>query len=160
MKRTILFWAVAALLPILHFFFHVGLGWQWAPDLLSVGLLLAAREFRMGQAAGVGFALGLLEDAFSILSFGANTLALTVVGILGSRSRDLFVGETFGFMISYLAIGTWLRIAIHWLAAGDGRGGDVATLLLIRAPLEGLYAAGVGLAILLLTGAWTRGDVR
>lgn len=160
MKRTVLFWLVAALLPFLHFFFHVGIGWEWAPDLLSVGLLLVARELRMGQAAGVGFALGLLEDAFSILSFGANTLALTVVGVLGSRSRDLFVGETIVFMVSYLTLGTWLRIAIHWLAAGDGRGADPVTLLLIRAPLEGVYAAGVGLAILLFTGAWTHGDVR
>jgi rod shape-determining protein MreD len=160
MKRTILFCRVAALLPFLQFFFHVGMGWGWAPDLLSVGLLLVARELRMGQAAGVGFAFGLLEDAFSILSFGANTMALTIVGTLGSRSRDLFVGETLLFMISYLAMGTWLRLAIHWLSAGEGRGGDAVTLLFIRAPLEGLYAAAVGIAILLFTGAWTHGDVR
>jgi len=160
MKRTILFWAVAALLPFLHFFFHVGIGWSWAPDLLSVGLLLVAREFSMGRAAGVGFALGLLEDAFSILSFGANTMAMTIVGIFGSRSRDLFVGETFLFMISYLALGTWLRLAIHWFVAGEGRGGDPISVFFVRAPFEGLYAAVVGLSILLLTGAWTRGDVR
>lgn len=160
MKRTVLFWVVAGFLPLLHFLFHVGIGWQWAPDLLSVGLLLVAREFRMGRAAGVGFFLGLLEDAFSILSFGANTFALTIVGIFGSKSRDLFVGETLLFMISYLALGTWLRIAIHWFAAGDGRGSDAAGLLLVRAPIEGAYAAAVGLAILTFTGAWTQGDAR
>lgn len=155
MRRAFLFWSVAALLPILHFFLHVGLGWWWAPDLLAIGLLLVARELRMGTAAGVGFAFGLLEDAFSILSFGANTVALTLVGILGSRSRDFFVGESLVFMVSYLALGTWLRVALHWFAAGEGRVGSVIPILFIRAPLEGLYATVVGLTLLLLTGAWS-----
>lgn len=157
MRRTLLFRTVAVLLPVLHFLLHVGLGMGgWAPDLLTVGVLLLARELRTGWAAGIGFAFGLMEDAFSILAFGANTMALTLVGILGARSRDLFVGESVLFLGSYFALGTWLRYALHWLFAGEEVRGPAASVLLIDAPIAAVYAALVGVALLLLAGAWRR----
>ena len=55
-----------------------------------LALLLAVRETGMGWAGALGFFFGLLEDAFSVLAFGASSLAMTAVGILGSRTRDLF----------------------------------------------------------------------
>ncbi len=155
MRHPFLFWFVVPLLPVLHFLLHVGLGMgAWSPDLLTVGVLLMARELRAGKAAGMGFTLGLLEDAFSILSFGANALTLTLVGIVGARSRDLFLGESMSFLVWYLALGTWLRFALHWLLEAETARGDAFTVLLIEAPVAGLYAAGVGTAILLSTGAW------
>jgi len=154
-RRSLLFWVVVLLLPLAHFFLHVGFGLGgWAPDLLTVGLLLLAREVRTGTAAGIGFGFGLLEDAFSILAFGANTLALTLVGIAGARSRDLFVGESLLFLVSYLALGTWLRFTLHWLFAGEGVRGPAMEVLVLQAPVAALYAAGVGVLILLMTGAW------
>jgi len=147
--------AILVALPILHFTLHVGLGLErGAPDLLAVGLLLLARELRMGTAAGVGFVLGLLEDAFSLLAFGANALACTVLGIVGSRSRDLFVGESVLFLVSYLFLGTWLRGALHWLLAGDEVRSDAALSLLVNAPVDAAYATAVGVALLFVTGAW------
>ncbi len=155
MRGGILFWGVVLLLPVIHFFLHVGFGiGGWAPDLLTVGLLLVAREVRTGTAAGVGFGLGLMEDAFSILAFGANTLALTLVGIAGARSRDLFLGESLVFLFSYLALGTWLRVALHWILAGEAVRGPAVEVLAIQGPVGALYAAGVGVLILLMTGAW------
>jgi len=141
----------------LHFLLHVGFGLgAWAPDLLTVGLLVLAREVRVGVAAGVGFAFGLLEDAFSILAFGANAVALTVVGILGTRSRDLFVGESLTFLVSYLGLGTWLRFALQWLVGGEGGPRPPAgQTLLVQAPLAALYAAGVGILLLRVMGAWS-----
>jgi rod shape-determining protein MreD len=151
------FWGVALLLPVLHFLLHVGLGvGAWAPDLLTVGLLVTARQVRTGTAAGVGFALGLLEDALSILSFGANTMALTLVGILGARSRELFVGESVAFLASYLALGTWLRGAIHWLLTQESPREEAVRVLLVQAPAAAAYAAVVGTLLLLVTGVWTR----
>ncbi len=108
----------------------------------------------MGTAAGVGFVLGLLEDAFSLLAFGANALACTVLGIVGSRSRDLFVGESVLFLVSYLFLGTWLRGALHWLLAGDEVRSDAALSLLVNAPVDAAYATAVGVALLFVTGAW------
>ena len=157
MTRPIVLWGVAFLLPVLHFFLHVGLGiGAWAPDLLTVGLLVTARQVRTGAAAGIGSALGLMEDALSILSFGANAMALTVVGILGARSRELFVGESLVFLASYLALGIWLRRAIHWLLTAEGPREEAIQALLVQAPAGALYGAAVGTLLLTATGAWTR----
>jgi len=132
----------------------------WAPDLLSVGLLLVAREVRPGPAAGLGFGLGLLEDAFSVLSFGANAMALTILGILGARSRDLFLGDSLVFLVSYLALGSWLRVALHWLFSGEGARMEPWNALVVQGPMAAVYAAAVGTFVLLATGAWSRGDAR
>ncbi len=87
MKTPPRIWGVVGLLILLHFGLHVSLGLgESAPDLLAVALLIGAREVDMGRAAGLGFILGFLEDAFSVLAFGASTFALTLVGIGGARS--------------------------------------------------------------------------
>jgi rod shape-determining protein MreD len=157
MRRSLGFWGVALLLPVLHFLMQVGFGLgAAAPDLLTVALLILAREVRTGWAAGIGLFFGLLEDAFSVLAFGANAMAMSLVGILGARSRDLFMGESLRFLASYLVVGTWLRHGLHWLFAGEVvRAGAVRTLL-VDAPAAALYAAVVGMVILLGTGAWQR----
>ncbi len=153
MSRGFLVWAIALLLPTVHFFLQVGLGIGiWAPDLLTVALLLLARELRAGKAAAIGFCFGLLEDAFSILAFGANTLTLTLLGILGARSRDLFVAESAGFFLGYLAIGSWLRYALHWVFAGETLRGSAGEVLLVQGPIAAVYAAGVGVVFLILAG--------
>ncbi|RMH21225.1 MAG: hypothetical protein D6701_02715 [Gemmatimonadetes bacterium] len=146
-------WAVPAL-AVLHFVLHVGfsLG-AVAPDLLTVALLVAAREVRMGTAAGLGLLFGLLEDAYSVLSFGANAFALTVVGAAGARTRDLFVGDSLLFALSYMFFGTWARQALHWMVVGaDVRAPFVQTVLL-GAPLEAAYAAVVGAVVLWAFGS-------
>lgn len=161
MKHPLFFWGVALLLPIFHFTLHVGLGiGAGAPDLLTVGLLVTARQVRTGTAAGMGFALGLMEDALSILSFGANTVALTVVGILGARSRDVFVGESLTFLASYLALGIWLRGAIHWLLTRDGAREEAIRVLVVQVPVAAAYAAAVGTVLLMVTGIWKSGSIR
>jgi len=157
MRHPFLFWATALAVPALHFLLHVGFGMGgWAPDLLTVGLLVLVRELRPAPAAGLGFMMGLLEDAFSVLSFGANAMALTVVGLIGSRTRDYFVGETLLFLVLYLGLGSWLRIALHWVASGGlGEEGGFRVLA-VHAPLASLYATAIGIFLLLATGAWRR----
>ena len=161
MRRPRLFWTVALLLPILHFLLRVGFGLgAWAPDLLTVGLLLVAREVRAGRAAGLGFLFGVLEDAFSVLSFGANAMALTILGILGARSRDLFMGDSLVFLVSYLALGCWTRVALHWIFSGVGARSDPWNALVIQGSVAAVYAAAAGTFVLLATGAWSRDIVR
>jgi rod shape-determining protein MreD len=154
-RRLSLYHGILILLPVLHFLLHVGFGMgRGAPDLLAVGLLLLAREVRSGAAAGIGFGLGLLEDAFSLLAFGANSLACTLLAIVGSRSRELFLGESLLFLVSYLFLGTWLRAVLHWGIAGEQVRRDAGLALLVEGPVDAAYAAGVGVALLLVTGAW------
>jgi rod shape-determining protein MreD len=135
-RRSLLFWLVVALLPPAHFLVQVGFGMgRFAPDLLVIALLLVARELRTSRAAAVGFVFGILEDAFSILAFGANALTLTLLAVAGSRTRDLFVGESAAFFLGYLALGTWLRYALHWFVAGEEVRGSATQVLLVEAPV-------------------------
>ena len=153
MKAPLRIWGVVGLLILLHFGLHVSLGLgESAPDLLAVALLIGAREVDMGRAAGLGFVLGLLEDAFSVLAFGANTFALTLVGVGGARTRDLFVGDSLFFLTSYLVLGKWTRDLLHWVAVGEGLRESFVDTMLIQSPISAVYAGVIGLIVMAITG--------
>ncbi|MEQ8328949.1 MAG: rod shape-determining protein MreD [Longimicrobiales bacterium] len=155
MRSPVLVWVVVVGLFALHFVLHVGLGLgPEAPDLLTVALLLAAREVDVGKAAGTGLVFGLLEDSLSVLSFGANSVAMTLVGSLGAVTRDLFVGDSLFFLVSYFVVGKWLRDLIHWLMVGDSLRQPFVDQVLVQGTLGGIYAAVVGIVIMALTGLW------
>ena len=153
MKSPRRIWGVAAFLILLHFGLHVSLGLgESAPDLLVVALLISARELHIGWGAGLGFFLGLLDDAFSVLAFGANTFALTLVGIGGARTRDLFVGDSLLFLTSYLVLGKWTRDLLHWVALGEGLRESFVDTMLIQSPISAAYAGLIGLVVIAIGG--------
>jgi hypothetical protein len=117
-----------------------------------VALLIAARELDIGQGAGLGFFLGLLDDAFSVLAFGANAFALTLVGMGGARTRDLFVGDSLLFLASYLVFGKWVRDLLHWVAVGEGLRESFLETMLIQSPISAAYAAVIGLVVIAISG--------
>jgi len=133
-------------LVVLHFVLRVGLGLGvLAPDLLVVALLLASRRMRPGGAAGLGFVLGVLEGSANPTVFGASSLALSVVGYLGSRSREWLAGDDPVTMVAYFFVGTLLYEALLYvLLAIMGAGGSPMALA-IPALFASLYAAAVGL---------------
>ena len=133
-------------LVVLHFVLRVGLGLGvLAPDLLVVALLLASRRLRPGGAAGLGFVLGVLEGSANPTVFGAASLALSVVGYLGSRSREWLAGDDPVTMVAYFFVGTLLYEALLYvLLAIMGAGGSPMALA-IPALFASLYAAAVGL---------------
>lgn len=146
-------WILVAGLFIGHFLFHVGFGYgAGAPDLLTVALLLAAREIGLARAAGLGLFFGLLEDALSVLAFGANSIAMTLVAIGGAFTRDLFVGDSRTFRASYFFIGKWMRDLIHWIAVGDSVRQPFLDQVVIEGGIAALYAAAVGFVLLEVTG--------
>ncbi len=153
MKGSPRVWVVVGLLVLLHFGLHLSLGLgKSAPDLLIVALLIAAREVRVGAGSGLGFFFGLLDDAFSVLAFGANTFALTLVGAAGAKTRDLFVGDSLVFMVSYLLFGKWCRDLLHWIAVGESVREPFVDTMLINSPVAAAYAAVVGLVLVAVTG--------
>jgi rod shape-determining protein MreD len=148
-------WIVVVALVLLHFLLHVGFGLgPVAPDLLTVALLLAAREVGMGAAAGTGFAFGLLEDALSVLSFGANTVSMTLIGALGAVTRDLFVGDSLVFLVSYFVVGKWLRDLVHWLVVSEPLRRPFFEQVMVQGVVGGIYAAVVGIFVMAVTGLW------
>ena len=108
----------------------------------------------MGAGAGLGFFFGLLEDSFSVLAFGGSAVAMTLVGAAGSRTRDLFVGDSLVFLVSYLFLGKWLRDLLHWLVVGEGVREPFTDAVLVQAPIAAIYLAVVGVAAVAATGAW------
>lgn len=153
MTRRPVLTILVPLLLVVHLFLHLGLGiGRGAPDLLTVALLLVARETGMGRGAGLGFFLGLMEDSFSVLAFGANTLSLTLVGILGARTRDLFVGDSILFFFSYLTVGKLLRDLIYWLVAGEGIREPFLNAIVVDGTVAAIYGAVVGMLLLIPVG--------
>jgi len=149
-RRT---WLLVGALVVLHFVLHVALGYgRGAPDLLTIGLLLAARDVGAGTAAVTGLFFGLLEDALSVLAFGANSVAMTLIGVVGALTRDLFVGDSRLFIFAYLFVGKWARDAIHWLVVGEALRPPFVDQVLAQGALAALYAALVGLVVLTIAG--------
>lgn len=146
-------WVLVVVLSVLHFVLHVGFGiGRAAPDLLTIGLLLGARELGLGSAAAVGLIFGLLEDSLSVLAFGANTVAMTLVGILGALTRDLFVGDSRFFVLSYLFLGKWMRDFAHWILVGDDLRRPFVDQVLVQGGTGAIYVALVGLGLTTFIG--------
>ena len=148
-------WVTVVVLAFLHFLLHLGFGFgNVAPDLLTISLLLAAREVGVGTAAGIGFVFGLLLDALSLLAFGANTVTMTFLGAAGARTRDLFVGDSFFFVVSYVFLGKWVKDLLHWLLVGEGVREPFFQALVVQSSLNAAYVAVVGVLVVTVTGAW------
>jgi rod shape-determining protein MreD len=146
-------WLLVAVLAFSHLMLHVGFGiGRAAPDLLTVALLLGARELGMGRAAGLGLFFGLLQDALTVLSFGANSLAMTIVAVLGAVTRDFFVGDSTLFLVSYFVIGKWTRDLVYWVMVGESLRQPFVEQVVVQGLMGGVYAAVVGLALLEVTG--------
>ena len=147
-------WTAVFGLAFLHFLLHLGLGLDdVAPDLLTAALLLAVREVATGTAAGIGFVFGLLLDAFSFRAFGANAVAMTLLGAAGARTRDWFMGTSVLFMTAYFFLGKWVKDLLHWVAVGEGVREPFVRSIMIDSSLDAVYAAAVGVIVVAIMGA-------
>lgn len=145
-------------LILMHLVLHVALGFgREAPDLFVVALLLASRSMNVRSGAVLGMLLGLLEDAYSMTSFGSNVMAMTVLGMAGAKSRDLFVGDSKSFLATFFLLGAWVRIALVWAVTESAARPVLDQGLLVESVLMALYAASVGtlLRLLFLRGGTT-----
>lgn len=153
--RTAFVWGLVVALFVAHFVLHIGLSYgRQAPDLLTLGLLIGARETSLGRAASVGLVAGLLEDAMSLLAFGANSIAMTLVGIGGAVTRDLFVGDSKLFLPAYVFFGKWVRDLVHWVAAGEGVRQPFVEQVVVQGSIGSVYVALIALVLSRLLGAW------
>lgn len=144
------FWTYIALLVIIYFALHLALGLgAVVPDLLTIAVLMAARRLGAVGSAAFGLAMGVLRDALSLVAFGADAIALTIVGYIGARSRDLFLGDSLLFVATYLFVGKWFHDVIYYGIAGRALGVDLVSRLLVQAPIGAVYAAAAGIVSLL-----------
>ena len=160
MSRSIRLWLVVLCLFSAHFIMHVGFGLgPEVPDMLTIALLLAAREIGIGGATGLGLAFGLLEDSLSVLAFGASSVAMTITGALGATTRNLFVGDSLSFQLSYFILGKWARDLLHWVMAGEALRLPFLEQVMLNGFLGGVYVAAIAVPLMVLLG-WPRREAR
>jgi rod shape-determining protein MreD len=146
------FWIFILLLVVLHLGVHVAVGVRgFAPDLLTVALLLGARRLSGSGAAALGLALGLLNDGLSLTAFGALAVTYAIVGFIGARSRDMFEGDSLLFVAAYVFLGKLLRDVIYMVLTRSAPWSDLWS----SAPIAALYAALAGVVALTLYRAAT-----
>ncbi len=139
---------VVASLIIAHLLLRIGFGLgNAAPDLMLLALLLASRSLSLGGGALLGFCLGLLEDAFSMLSFGASVFAFTLMGTLGAQVRHLFVGRSTFFQATYFFLAKWIRDLLAWVVSNPDSREFFVDHVLWESPLMALYAAATGVCV-------------
>jgi len=138
-SRSVAGVAIASLIAI-HFLLRPLLvQWPLAPDFLLGGLLLAALRLRPGVAACLGFALGILEASLVLQGFGRMTLALTLLGYFGARSRDWLFSDSPHFVFIYLFLGAGVgELAAFGLPGRIANGLVALAALLGRALLTSL----------------------
>jgi hypothetical protein len=95
---------------------------------------------------------GILEDALSVLAFGANAVTMSVVGVVGAATRALFVGDSLLFVVSYFFLGKWLRDILHWVLMGEELRRPFADQVLVQGLTGAAYAALAGILVLAVTG--------
>lgn len=151
-SNQVAFWIFIIILVVLHLGVHVAFGVRGvAPDLLTVALLLGVRRLTGAGAAGLGLALGILNDSLSMTAFGALAVTYAIIGFLGARSRDLFEGDSLLFVAVYVFLGKFLRDVLYQLLTRSQPWSDLLTTSL----LASLYAAVAGVIALTLYRAAT-----
>jgi len=153
--RSVFVWIVVVVLFVLHFVLHIGLSYgRGAPDLLTLGLLIAARETSLGRASVLGLFTGLLEDAMSVLAFGANSIAMTIVAVGGAITRDLFVGDSKHFLPAYVFAGKWTRDLVHWMSVGSEVRQSFVEQVVVQGAIGSAYIAAIAVLMSRALGAW------
>ena len=150
-------WTLILFLVVLHLFLRLTLGYgQSAPDLFAVALLLAAREVNIGTGSFLGLLLGILEDGFSVMSFGAHAFSFSVLGLVSGRIRNIFVGDSAVFMAAYFFLGKFLRDLLYWLAVGEVARDPFISIFLPDALVAATYVGLVGVSVSMLSEMTSR----
>ena len=154
-SRSSTFWTFIGILILLHLVLRLALGLTIVPDLLVVAALLGSRRLGGWPSALYGLLLGILADSLALVAFGATAVAFVIVCYLGSRSRNLFEGDSYLFVAFYAFVGAWLIEAIRFLVGGSmGRGVDIGYLI-SGGLLNALYVAAAAVVSLIAYRAIT-----
>jgi rod shape-determining protein MreD len=149
------FWVFIGVLVLLHLVLRLAIGLTFVPDLLVVAVLLGARRLNGAGAALLGLGLGVLADSLALVAFGATAVAFVIVAFLGSRSRNLFEGDSYLFVLVYAFVGAWLIEAIRFFIGGARGRGEEPLVLMTDVPLTALAIAGASVVALIAYRAAT-----
>jgi len=155
LARTLRAVLLFATLLALHFTVRPLLATRAAVDFLVLALLLASVRVRPGGAALVGFVLGLLIDSLRPGSFGAASLAMTLVGYAASWLKPVFFADNLPLNAFFFFVGKWVFDVIFLTAGQRLRGTELVMQLLLWSPLAAALTAAAGVVLLVLARPWT-----
>jgi len=121
-----------------------------AVDFALIAVLFAAVRLRPGVAALTGFLVGLAVDALAPDSFGASTLALTLIAFGASWLKAVFFADHVGLTGLFVFVGKWVFDIATTLLMGAALGTSLAVSLLVWAPLSAALTAVVAVLLLVL----------
>jgi rod shape-determining protein MreD len=149
-------WRVAFVILLLvagHFYLRPWVGNRAAPDLLLLAMFLVAMRSRPGMGAVVGFITGLATDVLTPARFGAGALSHTVVGYLAAWGRAVFFPDNLLVNAGLFAAGVWVRTLLVLLVSGSSPG-ELASVLLVWAPIQALTTAVSGVVVVVMFRNW------
>lgn len=142
--------ALFAVLIALHYSIRPLFAARASVDFLVLALLLAAVRVRPGSAAAVGFALGLLMDSLKPGSFGAASLAMTLIGYAASWLKPIFFADNLPLNAFFFFAGKWGFDALYLTVGGRLQGSELVMQLLLWSPLAAALTALAGVLLIVL----------
>jgi rod shape-determining protein MreD len=141
---------VCAILVVLHFTLRPLLAWRAGIDFLVVALIFGAVRLRPGGAALYGFLLGLAADSLALNAFGANALAMTVVGFAASWLKAVFFADNLALNGFFVFLGKWLFDLIFLVAEHRLGGLELIMQLFVWSSLSAAVTALAGVVALMV----------
>jgi rod shape-determining protein MreD len=141
---------VCAILIVLHFTVRPLLAWRAGIDFLVIALIFGAVRLRPGAAALFGFLLGLAADSLALNAFGANALAMTVVGFAASWLKAVFFADNLALNGFFLFLGKWLFDLIFLIAEHRLGGLELLMQLFVWSALSAAVTALAGVVALMV----------
>jgi rod shape-determining protein MreD len=96
------------LLLAAHYTVRPLIGGRAQVDFLAIAVLFSAVRLRPGGAVVMGFLIGLMVDALQPDSFGAATLAFTLVGYAASWLKAVFFADHVALTGLFVFAGKWV----------------------------------------------------
>jgi rod shape-determining protein MreD len=141
---------VFLLLILLHYTVRPLVGARISLDFMVVAVLLLAVQVRPGVAALIGFAVGLVADSMTPLSFGAGALALSAVGSIASWLKTTVFGDNFLLQVVFLAAGKWAFDILYLVVERRLGLADLAVQLVLWSPLSAIATGLAGTLVIML----------
>lgn len=137
------------LLLLAHYSVRPLIGGRAQVDFLAIAVLFSAVRLRPGAAALLGFVIGLAVDSLQPDSFGAATLAFTLVGYAASWLKAVFFADHVALTGLFVFAGKWVYDGVYNVAGPRIGGVDLVLQMFLWTPLSAALTALV--AVLLLT---------
>ena len=137
-------------LLVLHYWLRPVLGWRAGIDFLLIGVLLVAVRVRPGAAALVGCTAGIIADAMAPSSFGAASLAMTLVAAFASWLKSTFFADNLALTAIFLFGGKLAFDTVFLTLEGRLGGKALMSQLFLWSTVAGITTAVAGVATLLI----------